>query len=404
VGWFDQNAPAQGGWFSKNAPGGAAPGMHAPPLPPELQPDQPNTFLTSPHGLVREGLRQAVGGIEHMAQPGWDPKFGGAADVFEGLGQSASPAILPFLAANPLATFGALAAGVGTQTLAPPIAESLGASPEASRLIGDVGGLAAGGAVGRLGEAPLRGAVKGAVNQVQEDLPSINKWGRFGAGVGAFLGGRGVGGIQGAFNEGGAGYAAGAGVRGAASAAKGAVKGYRGVTSPEPIPEPPTEAKPASKAATTADPVAADRQEVIKSLGYGKTPYEQLDPAKQAAVDRITAMGNVQRNLRGEPPIIPAPPGTTIPEDIPERYHAHFNQLGGEVGTREAMAKDLDISKYLLKEKITPKEWEGKPLSEKIQLMKEANPKYKYASGSRSRQEADFTKHVADTLRDLYSK
>jgi hypothetical protein len=145
---------------------GALPTAGARPVPEELKPEeqQANSFWTSPHGLIRSGLRQAGHGVEAAAQPGWNAKMGGASEMIRGLGKAAIPAAIPLAIANPVGAASAIGAGTvagyGTEQLAPLI----GASPEGATLAGDVAGLTAGATAGRAVPAIARFA---------RDLPPI---------------------------------------------------------------------------------------------------------------------------------------------------------------------------------------------------------------------------------------
>lgn len=125
---------------AKQQPG---PGPAKPPLPEGLKPEseQKNSFWSSPHGLIRTGLRNMGEGVEALAS---GDKARGLSNLIEGAGTALAPAALPFALSNPAST--ALAAGLGlgagrgTQALA----EKAGASPDTARLAGDIGGLVAG--------------------------------------------------------------------------------------------------------------------------------------------------------------------------------------------------------------------------------------------------------------------
>ena len=130
------------------------------PLPFELRSDseQGNPFWSSPNGLIRGGLRQALHGVEHAAEPGWNPKMGGASQVMRGLGKALLPAAIPFAAANPITTLAGAAAAIPADVGVHYGAKALGASPEGADLAGDVAGAGAGMLGGSLG-SKLQGFV-----------------------------------------------------------------------------------------------------------------------------------------------------------------------------------------------------------------------------------------------------
>jgi hypothetical protein len=132
-----------------------------PTTPYELQTEeqQGNPFLTSPNGLIRGGIRQAVHGAEQMAEPDNASKYSGASDILRGTARAISPAVigasLPAAITTPGATAGAMALGgvgaVGGSQLGQGIAAAEGGSPEAQQLAGDVGAIGGGAALGALG-------------------------------------------------------------------------------------------------------------------------------------------------------------------------------------------------------------------------------------------------------------
>jgi hypothetical protein len=149
-------------------PAGAPPSLGASgkDTPAAMKPT-PDNFMTSPNGLIRSGVRQAVGGVEHMAQPGRAAKFAGGSDVIRGLTSAATPAAIPFMVAAPVASLGALAGGAVAGTGTEAAMSHFGASPEASRFGGDLAAIP-GAAMGGSGASSLfrRGAGALAENAV----------------------------------------------------------------------------------------------------------------------------------------------------------------------------------------------------------------------------------------------
>jgi hypothetical protein len=133
----------------------------------------PDNFWTSPHGLIRTGLRGLVHGARELMTPG--ARTEGAADVLEGAGRVIAPAAigatLPALITNPLTTGAGLVGGgligKGAQKGAEAVTEHFGGSPSAVRLAGDVAPLVTGPllskAAGRLIQAPAKPLVKSAL-------------------------------------------------------------------------------------------------------------------------------------------------------------------------------------------------------------------------------------------------
>ena len=111
----------------------------------------PDNFFTSPNGLIRTGLNQAVEGAEHLAQPGRAAKFSGGSDIIHGLGRAALPAAIPAMAAAPLASATALGAGYLGDAAGRGIARLSGAGPEAEQFAGDVAALPSGMLGGKVG-------------------------------------------------------------------------------------------------------------------------------------------------------------------------------------------------------------------------------------------------------------
>lgn len=111
---------------------------------PEGMKEPEYNFFTSPTGFIRSGLRRAVGGMEHMAQPGINPKLGGASEVIRGLGTAAVPAAIPFAVANPVPALVGTVAGTAAQQGVENLGPLVGMSPEGAALAGDVAGAASG--------------------------------------------------------------------------------------------------------------------------------------------------------------------------------------------------------------------------------------------------------------------
>lgn len=115
------------------------------PVKPELPGEgQPDSFLSSPNGLIRSGLRQAGRGMQAIAQPDANSKMRGASQVMRGLGSAATPAMLPLAVANPMAAVSGLGMGTVGGMAGQGITEAAGGSPEAQDLAGDFGALLAG--------------------------------------------------------------------------------------------------------------------------------------------------------------------------------------------------------------------------------------------------------------------
>ena len=171
-----RSAPAVPG-----APGGQPPGI-AKPIPSGLQ-DQPDNFWTSPNGLIRSGARKAIGGVEHMAEPGKEAKYSGASDLIRGVGRALTPAAIgaamPAMATAPIPTIVSAVLGsagaIGGGLVGKYGAKAIGASPEGERLSGDVGGLIGGGA-GAYGGSKLPNLMRVdprvAVNRSLRPVPS----------------------------------------------------------------------------------------------------------------------------------------------------------------------------------------------------------------------------------------
>lgn len=123
--------------------GGAPPAIAKPPQPAGLN-QEPDNFITSPNGLIRTGLSQAAGGVEHMAQLGKQAKYEGASDVIRGIGRAALPAAIPAAVAAPVAALGAAAGGYAGEKLGRAGARLINATPEGEQLAGDVAALPAG--------------------------------------------------------------------------------------------------------------------------------------------------------------------------------------------------------------------------------------------------------------------
>lgn len=170
--WLKQqgNAPPPptdpGEWLASQAPvpgmeklGGTPPAAPKPPLSNELKPEdqQDDSFWTSPHGLIRSGLRQAVHGVETGSELGLDPKLKAASEVIRGLGKAATPAAIPLAVANPVTTATALAGGYLGGKAGKYAAQNLEAGPGGQALGEDLGNLAGGAAGGLLGEPVVAG-------------------------------------------------------------------------------------------------------------------------------------------------------------------------------------------------------------------------------------------------------
>lgn len=113
-------------------------------------PSEPDSFWTSPHGLIRSGLANVLNGMGAWARGN---KAAGAAQAIEGAATAASPAAIPLAIANPLSTIVGGMLGIGGQKAGTAAAEKAGASPETQRLAGDVSGLVAGPVFSRLAGA-----------------------------------------------------------------------------------------------------------------------------------------------------------------------------------------------------------------------------------------------------------
>ncbi len=144
--------------------GAGLPGVPTPAPPAAMQPEQDSwsslhNFITSPNGLIRGGVRQAVGGAEHMAEPGKEAKYSGASNVIRGVGKTLAPvaigAAIPAAAAAPATAATSLITGTGGamagRGLARGGARMLSASPEGEELAGDVGETLGGIGAGYLG-------------------------------------------------------------------------------------------------------------------------------------------------------------------------------------------------------------------------------------------------------------
>ncbi len=145
---------------------------HVPGLDPE-----PDNFITSPNGLIRTGVRQVGRGIAAMSRPGLDAKLGAGSDIVRGAMTAATPAAIPFMAANPLVSAARLGLGTGAQYLGEKGSQAAGLGPGASALIGDTAGIGAGGA-SFLGKpsAIIKGAGQGAKAALTDSIP-ITRYG-----------------------------------------------------------------------------------------------------------------------------------------------------------------------------------------------------------------------------------
>src|SRR5215472_6522941 len=119
-------------------------------------------FVLSPHGLIRTGLGTMGAGARHLFTPG--QRMQGANELFEGgttaLAPAAIGAALPALASAPVSGLlgmgGGALLGTGAQKGGEAIASGLGASPEASRMVGNVTGTVAGPLLSRVAGAGLK--------------------------------------------------------------------------------------------------------------------------------------------------------------------------------------------------------------------------------------------------------
>lgn len=121
-----------------------------PPAPPEGGNHGLSEFITSPHGLIREGARQIGLGAKELFTPG--QRMRGATDVIRGTGSALAPvamgAAIPALVTAPAAAAGGIAlggigAGLG-QAGGRRAVKALGGSEEAQDFGGELGGLGGG--------------------------------------------------------------------------------------------------------------------------------------------------------------------------------------------------------------------------------------------------------------------
>lgn len=139
-------------------------------LPTELQSDeqQGNSFLTSPNGLIRGGLRGIGHGIEAVAQPGKENKYRGGSEIIKGIGSAMLPAAIPAAVAAPVAAGGAALGGMAGGWAGRGLARLMHASPEGEEFAGNVGslpgGMIGGKVFGALPDAIARPVMRSALN------------------------------------------------------------------------------------------------------------------------------------------------------------------------------------------------------------------------------------------------
>ncbi len=106
-------------------------------------------------------------GLSEVIQPGH--RMAGIHHILTGGGEMALPFAAPAIAAAPLAAAGTAAAGTAGSIAGKYGSEAMGASPEASDLIGDAGGILGGG----LAQSPkIQAFSRGAARAVPEALPT----------------------------------------------------------------------------------------------------------------------------------------------------------------------------------------------------------------------------------------
>lgn len=148
--WFSQNGiptgPPTGGsdWFAQN-------GLSQPEQATNKPPMQDKHSLTG-RGNKEPQLSTA----------------GQVADLIEGTGKYGSGALLPSLAAAPLATGAGMALGAAGGYAGKAVADAAGASPDTSRLVGDVAGAAAG-----IGGGALVNAGANAITRARTPNPDL---------------------------------------------------------------------------------------------------------------------------------------------------------------------------------------------------------------------------------------
>ncbi len=128
------------------------PGVPKPGLPPDLQKD-PNAWEHPTYGLIGQGVRRMVGGVEAMAQPGVDSKMRGASEIIRGAGTASIPAAIPLAASNIPAAATAIGGGYLGSKLGEEASKYSGASPEGVNLASDVGGVVGGAVGGQIGNS-----------------------------------------------------------------------------------------------------------------------------------------------------------------------------------------------------------------------------------------------------------
>lgn len=137
---------------------------------------EPDNFITSPNGMIRTGVRRAGEGIAAMSRPGLDAKLGAGSEILRGVATAATPAAIPFMAANPLMSAARLALGTGAQYVGEEGSKAIGLPPGASQLIGDTAGIAGAGFPGKNTEAALGGATRAGMAQVRPVLDKASIW------------------------------------------------------------------------------------------------------------------------------------------------------------------------------------------------------------------------------------
>lgn len=172
-----------------------------PPLPEELGGERKDNFFTSPHGFIREGLGQATRGIESVFQnPESMPEglripkerlvTGGTSDIIRGLGEAATPAMIPTAIANPIPAISGLLGGAAGAGIGGGISKLANVSPETQNLSEDIGGILGGSplALSPKARAMPGGFIKG-FKEGTANVP-VNKYGMpigISSGIGALL-------------------------------------------------------------------------------------------------------------------------------------------------------------------------------------------------------------------------
>lgn len=137
----------------------AQPAQPAPSAPTQEEPYTFRDWATGKGGLIRTGLSQMGQGARELMTSG--QRRTGAADILEGAGRTLAPAAIgasiPALVAAPAATIGGVVGGTLLGKGAEGVSSALGASPETTRLVGDVAPLALGGLAARATPVVARG-------------------------------------------------------------------------------------------------------------------------------------------------------------------------------------------------------------------------------------------------------